>query len=775
MTGPWENYQAPSGAPPDGPWAKYGQQPDAAPAPSLLSRISDVGRQLGLTARAAVNGVAALPAMAADAVTGPINAALDYYDDHRAPTASELVTGKQKGYRFKQQAPLLDHFLTEMGLPEPQNATERVVQGMSSGVAGAATGAGLGGVLAKASNPVVQSVGDAMAAGRGLQAVSGATGAGAAGIARENGVGPVGQAAAGLAGGLAPALVPAATGAAVRAALRGGEEGRQSVQRVVQAFDAAGAQPTVGQATGNKLIQGVESGLAKVPGGAGVMQEVAERQSAKLQEAVQQLSNDLAPTANSVSAGEAIQRGIKAFKDGFKVEQRDLYNTLGRELPKDTPIDVSRTAEVLANMNADIEGAPALSAWFKNAKIQGIEGALQEDLRSASPTTGAYSGLGVAPQPVTTLPYEAIKKLRTLVGDEITDGSILSDVPRSKWQQLYGALTDDLGAAAKAAGPKAEAAWNAANDYTRQHMQRLDELSSIVSRDAPEKVFQAAISGTGEGGTVINRVMSALPAPEKSEVAAAVLQRLGRATPGQQNAMGDAFSSETFLTNLSKMSSAARDALFGHPTMNGALDQLENFAQIAASRREAGKYLANPSGTARATAQIGLASGIGTGAVMAAGGHPTPLMAALAVPAGAWGLAKVATGQYLVDKAMTQAALPQGTEAAVLNSATHIGDHGAAPEKLLERMPRPDAPASSASAIEPKAEAGAVTQAILNAPTLDAAIEATKALPDIKMPQQAASAATLASEAQLIRRLAVERRRARLLEEMARMGVRRAN
>jgi hypothetical protein len=43
------------------------------------------------------------------------------------------------------------------------------------------------------------------------------------------------------------------------------------------------------------------------------------------------------------------------------------------------------------------------------------------------------------------LPYEALKKLRTLVGREMADSSIVSDVPRSKWTALYGALVEGHG------------------------------------------------------------------------------------------------------------------------------------------------------------------------------------------------------------------------------------------------------------------------------------------------------------------------------------------
>lgn len=97
--------------------------------------------------------------------------------------------------------------------------------------------------------------------------------------------------------------------------------------------------------------------------------------------------------------------------------------------------------------------------------------------------------------------------------------------------------------------------------------------------------------------------------------------------------MGDAFSTETFLTNLSKMSPQARQTLFGRTDLDGVIERVQKFAAVADTRREGGRIFANPSGSAPAAAQIGLGGGIAGGVVAAAAGQPLPLMGALAVPA----------------------------------------------------------------------------------------------------------------------------------------------
>ena len=627
--------------------------PEQAPAaPEERSLVEDVGRQVGLTARAGIKGLAAIPAMAADAITGPINAGLD------------LVRGEGQGFRFQRAGDALDNVMTGMGLPQPESATERVVQDVTAGMAGAGGFVGAGKALAGAADDVAAGVGRLLSQGPGMQIASAATGTGASSIVREEGGGAGAQVAAGLAGALAPFVIPAAGGALVRGALRGGEAGRQAVADRVDAFKGAGVQPTVGQSTGGRVARASESLLSKTPGGAGVMSKHAQQQADDLAASVQSLSDELAPNASAVNAGEAIRRGVNAFRDGMQAVQQRLYSRLDKHIPANTPVNVDSTRAALSELVADVPGAPGLSSMFRNAKIEGIHKAMISDLDDAVKNGGAAM-----------LPYESLKKLRTLVGKELADNRLVNDVPRAAWARLYGALSDDLGVAAANAGPEAQQAWSWANTYTRTQMQRLDELQTIVTRDTPEKIFQAVMSGTAEGDTIAARVISALPMRERREVAAAALQRLGRAAPGQQNAAGDAFSSETFLSNLARMSSSARKTLLGRTDFDGVMDKIAQFASVADVRREGGRIFANPSGTAPAAAQIGLGGGIAGGTVAAMAGHPAYLAGALATPAAANLGARMMTSQGLVNMAATPTTLAPGATAAMVGAAGRVDPH----------------------------------------------------------------------------------------------------
>ena len=626
------------------------------------STVQELGRQLGLTVRAGVQGVASLPAMASDAITGPINAGLD------------VVRGKDNGFRFQRAQDALGNVLTAAGVPQPETATERVVQDVASAVAGTGSSIAAGRTLANAASPVVSAIGEQLTAGPKLQAISAATGTGASGTVRENGGGPGAQIAAGLAGAMAPGFAGPAAEATVRGIVRGGEAGRQRMADNISLFNQAGTTPTLAQATNGRFARASESLLAKTPGGAGVIAKRAQGQADEMAIAMQKMSDELAPGASAVNAGEAISRGINAFKDGVKAVQQRLYAELDKSIASDTPVAVKNAQQALQALTADIPGAENLSAMFKNARIQGVSKALIADLEGAS-TTG-------------TLPYRAVKELRSVVGRELADNSLVPDVPRAQWSKLYGALSDDLGEAAVKAGPQAETSWKWANTFTKQQMERLEQLKGIVAKDAPEKIFTSALAGTAEGDTIVKRIVNALPKAERREVAAAVLQRLGRATPGQQNAMGDAFSSETFLTNLAKLSAPARKTLFGRTDVKGLEERLAQIAKVAESRRDGGRVFANPSGTAPAAAQIALggAGGVGVGTALATG-QLAPVIGTLAVPLGANLIAKGVTSPRVTKFLARPTTLNEGAAASAVAAGSRAIAKGQQPEPSWDTFP----------------------------------------------------------------------------------------
>lgn len=157
--------------------------PKVDPAVSIGRGIMEVPRQVGLTARAGIKGLLALPGVAVDAVTGPINAAF--------------------GTRIPTSVSSLDNALSRLGLPEPANATERVVQDSASLMAGAGSMAKGAEVISKGVTGLGKNVLAQMAARPAVQIAGAGTSGAAGGSVREAGGGPGAQFLAALGGGVA--------------------------------------------------------------------------------------------------------------------------------------------------------------------------------------------------------------------------------------------------------------------------------------------------------------------------------------------------------------------------------------------------------------------------------------------------------------------------------------------------------------------------------------------------------------------------------------------
>jgi hypothetical protein len=183
----------------------------AAPAPKAqpakASTENSLGRQLGLTARAGVTGITALPSMIGDAANTGINLVSHGVNSVLGTHIPDLQMPSQ-AIQAGENA---------IGLPQPANATERIVQDATSGMASVPTSLGLGKALSSAASPMAQAVGRGLQIAPGMQ-VMGAAGAGAGSSgARELGLSTPWQYLGAILGGAAGVGAGSAATASVRA------------------------------------------------------------------------------------------------------------------------------------------------------------------------------------------------------------------------------------------------------------------------------------------------------------------------------------------------------------------------------------------------------------------------------------------------------------------------------------------------------------------------------------------------------------------------------
>lgn len=173
------------------------------------AKDKEIGRQIGLTARAGITGAAGLPLVAGEALNALLN----------------MIAGREV---FPSPTKATQQLLTQAGLPEPRTAQERVVQDIASAMSGVGGTAAMLRPAGRIVAPLTERLGAQTAGAIGA--------AGAAGMGREEGAGPLAQLGlAALGGTVAPGVSATALG-------RAGTGARE----VVRPFTEAGREVIAG-------------------------------------------------------------------------------------------------------------------------------------------------------------------------------------------------------------------------------------------------------------------------------------------------------------------------------------------------------------------------------------------------------------------------------------------------------------------------------------------------------------------------------------------------
>ena len=204
-----------------------------APKPAR-PRSEELLRQLGLTARAGIEGVTSLPAMVANVPY----ALADIGISLAQKAGANVPTLQQRGISATRSGQIISDIL---GLPKPETEMERGVQSIAQAMGGAAGSARMAEAAGRQlASPIARQVAQTLATSPLAQTAAAATAASATEAVKEMGGGTGAQLAAGLLGG---AMIPGG-GTAAQAVGRAAPE-------VVRPFTQAGREVI----TGNVLRQ----------------------------------------------------------------------------------------------------------------------------------------------------------------------------------------------------------------------------------------------------------------------------------------------------------------------------------------------------------------------------------------------------------------------------------------------------------------------------------------------------------------------------------------
>lgn len=358
-----------------------------------------------------------------------------------------------------------------------------------------------------------------------------------------------------------------ATGSAIRAAEELSAGPRTPVQAGARAADDLGITPSLGM-TGKGPAMGAAT-LEKVPGSGGVIARDMERAVGEIEGAFNRIVGGVAEPQSALGAGDVLQTGLREFRDNFKARSSDMYDAVAQHLPPDTRFSLDNTAAAMQGARAHFQQNPELAARLGLGDWDAV---LSE---------AAENGIS----------WQAAREFRTSVGEAVgqVKGPLAGDSDR-RLKALYGALSQDMDAAARAAGPEAVQAWNRATSHHRAGARRIQRvLDRTIDADNPERAFEAFRNMAMEGRASsdvrrMRQIKSSLSRDDWNVVSASIVDRLGRARPGQQNAAGDAFSPVTFLTEWNKLNREAKVILL--PA--NVRDELNKLASVAEQARAAG-------------------------------------------------------------------------------------------------------------------------------------------------------------------------------------------
>jgi hypothetical protein len=368
-----------------------------------------------------------------------------------------------------------------------------------------------------------------------------------------------------------------------------GKTGKATSERLANYIDA-GVTPSLGQVTQKRGLQTVELVLGNIPGGSGRISTVAQKAQDQLgKKAINLASKSINKTlpADEVAVGRVINQGIKdgvnasnGFVGRFHSRNGVLYGKLDKYLPKDKGIRLDKTVQELKDIVSPVKGAEKTSIVFQNQFLDDLS-----------------KGGG-------TLPYQAVKSIKGKIGNKLGSFDLVNPVDKSQLKTIYGALSDDIKVALKG-NQKGLNDLLRANKYYQSGLQRIENYLEPISKVAdPDKISSLLINSGKEGASRLNAIKKSLNTDQYNVFLSNLIERLGRIQPGQALS-GDLFegagkfSSENFLTNYSKLSKQAKDALFsGKGWTKGMKKEFDEILNISNFIRESGRTFRNPSGTA---------------------------------------------------------------------------------------------------------------------------------------------------------------------------------
>ena len=418
----------------------------------------------------------------------------------------------------------------------------------------------------------------------------------------------------------------------------------QQVVAAANRLSESGAPVQVPRAVASDSMSVQQAGAAtsNVPFAGTPLVKAAERTIKQLGEKSDEVSQGFGSGKSVAEAGDTARTAVKDWITGkSEANASKLYGRVDSLVDPTVKTPLLNTRDTIADIAAKRSAAGLSSGKATDAVLEAVQ-------RNEG------------------LTYEGVKTLRTSIGEDMARGILPEGVSAGELKTIYGALSKDFEASAKAAGgEKASAALSRANNYYRLVSERRESLAKIVGSDgnAPAEAVLSrieAMAGSTSRADIskLAQARKAVGSVDWNELASTIVSRLGRDVEGQ-------FSPQRFVTAYGKLSDAGKSVLFRSGGKGELANHLDDIAKVSSRFKELQKF-ANPSGTARA----------GFGGLIGAGAFAEPVTTLTTVLGGravAMALAKPASAASIAKWARANEGLvraPSPARLAALNIAS---------------------------------------------------------------------------------------------------------
>lgn len=371
-----------------------------------------------------------------------------------------------------------------------------------------------------------------------------------------------------------------------------------------RAAEELGVLPTAGMQgpVGSVLSGGLEASPISGP----TIQRSTERVITEMKDAADNIASKAGVQTTTEAAGEALQAGSGKFVNKFEDKAELLFNRVDDLIGKDAMVVAPNTADALQEI---VEYAAAHPEIAKNLNLNKFVNLYNQFRGSGSGLSGVD----------TAIPYGVLKDLRSTFGKSI--GKIngpLADMDQGRIKMIYGKLSEDMRLAAESSGPDALKAFEQANGFYARGREIIDgTIARFTNAKTPQEAYtnlqRMLVEGNVRQSTAaILNIRKALPKEDFDTFRSTLISNLGKATAGAQDAAGEVFSPNTFLTNYNKLNKSSRKVVFGE------LDaELAKLAKVAEQAKDASANV-NRSRTGVAVSTAGLVGLAATGGLKAA-------------------------------------------------------------------------------------------------------------------------------------------------------------